>query len=380
MKGGLVSATAFLLCFLVAHVHCSSDDQHETAIAGFFAGSDGSEHTNNWAVLVDSSRFWFNYRHAANVLSLYQSIKRLGIPDSNIVVMLADDHACNSRNPFPGEIYHNRNRALNVYGDQIEVDYRGYEVNAENFIRVLTGRHDESVPRNKRLLSDERSNVLVYMTGHGGDEFLKFQDAEEISSIEIADAIEQMFEKKRYNELLFIADTCQAFSLTKQFYTPNVVAIGSSLKGQNSYSHHSDPDIGVSVVDRMSFYILEFMERVNIDSNLTLHDFFTYFNYDLLHSDPGWTTERYPRPLNKVLITEFFGALTPIEVTDSGYQLTPSKDSKSSTSDSAIEKSKYNSIGNETDKEGPVVVVNTKLTLAAFGALLALVVIASRAI
>jgi len=32
------------------------------------------------------------------------------------------------------------------------------------------------VPRSKRLLSDARSNVLVYMTGHGGDEFLKFQD------------------------------------------------------------------------------------------------------------------------------------------------------------------------------------------------------------
>jgi len=40
------------------------------------------------------------------------------------------------------------------------------------------------------------------MTGHGGDEFIKFQDAEEISSIEIADAIEQMNEKKRFLVLL----------------------------------------------------------------------------------------------------------------------------------------------------------------------------------
>ncbi|VDN41470.1 unnamed protein product [Gongylonema pulchrum] len=38
-------------------------------------------HTNNWAVLVCTSRFWFNYRHVANVLSLYHSVKRLGIPD-----------------------------------------------------------------------------------------------------------------------------------------------------------------------------------------------------------------------------------------------------------------------------------------------------------
>lgn len=52
------------------------------------------------------------------------------------------------------------------------------------------------------MLSDSRSNVLIYMTGHGGDEFIKFQDAEEISSIEIADAIEQMNEKKRFLVLL----------------------------------------------------------------------------------------------------------------------------------------------------------------------------------
>lgn len=57
---------------------------------------------------------------------------------------------------------------------------------------------DPSVPRSKRLLTDERSNVFVYMTGHGGNEFLKFQDNEEISAFDIADAFEQMYQKKRY--------------------------------------------------------------------------------------------------------------------------------------------------------------------------------------
>lgn len=36
------------------------------------------------------------------------------------------------------------------------------------------------------------------MTGHGGNEFLKFQDNEEISAFDIADAFEQMWSKKRY--------------------------------------------------------------------------------------------------------------------------------------------------------------------------------------
>jgi phosphatidylinositol glycan class K len=46
-------------------------------------------------------------------------------------------------------------------------------------------------------MTDERSNIFVYMTGHGGDEFLKFQDSEEISAFDLADAFQTMWAKKR---------------------------------------------------------------------------------------------------------------------------------------------------------------------------------------
>lgn len=35
------------------------------------------------------------------------------------------------------------------------------------------------------------------VTGHGGDGFLKFQDAEEVSNVELADAFQQMWTKRR---------------------------------------------------------------------------------------------------------------------------------------------------------------------------------------
>jgi phosphatidylinositol glycan class K len=53
--------------------------------------------------------------------------------------MLADDAACNSRNHFPGCVFANRGHALDLYGENIEVDYRGYEVTVQNFLRLLTG-------------------------------------------------------------------------------------------------------------------------------------------------------------------------------------------------------------------------------------------------
>ena len=75
----------------------------------------------------------------ANALGMYRTVKRLGIPDSNIILMLADDAACNPRNKFAGCVYANPGRGLDLYGDNIEVDYRGNEVTVENFLRVLTG-------------------------------------------------------------------------------------------------------------------------------------------------------------------------------------------------------------------------------------------------
>jgi phosphatidylinositol glycan class K len=75
----------------------------------------------------------------ANTLAMYRTIKRLGIPDSNILLMLADDVSCNARNPFPAQVYANKDRRIDLYGDGIEVDYRGYEVTVESFLRLLTG-------------------------------------------------------------------------------------------------------------------------------------------------------------------------------------------------------------------------------------------------
>ena len=76
------------------------------------------------------------------------------------------------------------------------------------------------------------------MTGHGGDEFLKFQDAEEISAFDIADAFEQMWEKRRYHEILFMIDTCQANTMYSKLYSPNILASGSSELDESSYSVH----------------------------------------------------------------------------------------------------------------------------------------------
>lgn len=37
--------------------------------------------------------------------------------------MLADDMACNARNEYPAQVFNNENHKLNLYGDNVEVNF-----------------------------------------------------------------------------------------------------------------------------------------------------------------------------------------------------------------------------------------------------------------
>lgn len=304
--------------FLIFSTVLSSDSPNDFVNIN---NSDPSRHSNNWAVLVSTSRFWFNYRHMANTLSLYRTVKRLGIPDSQIILMLSDDIACNPRNAFPGSVFNNMDEAIDLYGESIEVDYRGYEVTVENFMRLLTDKWDSDQPRSKRLLSDENSNIFIYLTGHGGNEFLKFQDAEEISAHDLADAFSQMYDQKRYNEIFFMIDTCQANTMYEKIHSPNILAVGSSEIEESSYSHHSDMDIGVAVIDRFTYYTLDFLEKIDRDSKETMDKLFAEYTFENVHSHPGIRTDLFKRNVSEVLLTDFFGNVQNVVVDDVNTEL-----------------------------------------------------------
>lgn len=49
---------------------------------------------------------------------------------------------------------------------------------------------------------------------------------------DLADALAQAHVKGRYNELMVIAETCQAATLLERITAPNVVTMASSQKGE----------------------------------------------------------------------------------------------------------------------------------------------------
>lgn len=42
-------------------------------------------------------------------------------------------------NKYAATVFNNNRLLLDLYGSNVEVDYRGYDVTVESFIRVLTG-------------------------------------------------------------------------------------------------------------------------------------------------------------------------------------------------------------------------------------------------
>lgn len=247
--------------------------------------SSSPQHTENYAVIVSASRYWFNYRHAANAFSIYQLLKdQGGFTDDNIILMVADDYSMNPRNPVkntlyntatdtidvvPGKYSNNNNKATtSIVTPDTMVDYRSEDVTVENFIRVLTGRSGGGkgpvLPSGKQM---RNAHVLLYLTGHGGEEFFKFQDVEEITAQEIADAIGQM----EFRHLLLVADTCQAFTLGAKLTTAaNVTVIGSSLKGQSSYAHGPQPVLGLAVIEKYTHYFVQRAKQLQWTKDVTI--------------------------------------------------------------------------------------------------------------
>jgi glycosylphosphatidylinositol transamidase (GPIT) subunit GPI8 len=195
----------------------------------------------------------------------------------------------------------------------VQVDLRGEAVTVATFLSILSGKWSADTPENLRLRSGPNSNLLVYMTGHGGDGFLKFQDAEEVSSQDLADAFHAAYVNGKYGSALFLIDTCQGATMFSRFYAPNVVAIASSALGENSYSHHSDNRIGVAIIDRFTFYLLGELSRISMNSTLTLEELFDRISNSPVHSTVQWRTDLLQdRAFEDLLVTDYFGMVQQV--------------------------------------------------------------------
>lgn len=114
-------------------------------------------------------------------------------------------------------------------------------------------------------------------------------------------------------------DTCQANTMYSKFKSPNIIATGSSEIDQSSYSHHADNDVGVAVIDRYTYYNLDFLESQvrEPNSKATVGELFDSYDEAKIHSRAGVRWDLFPggeEAGRARLLMDFFGNVQNVEV------------------------------------------------------------------
>lgn len=217
-------------------------------------------------------------------------------------IVIADEYAINPRNPYKNRMHASGINQPSWYANHTEIDYRGSDVTVQMFMDALLG----DAPKSLNNLN-ENSRLMIYLAGHGGDQFFKFQDEEELMAQDIANLMDRMFEEKKFGSALFIAETCQAFTLFDKLTTPNVMAFGTSLTGESAYAHHADKDLGIAIIERWTHAFLANYEESN--PKTTLYEaMFSPSEKKMLGASVGIKDDTSKHKFKDTKLSHFFGA------------------------------------------------------------------------
>jgi len=194
----------------------------------------------HWAVIMAGSNQYYNYRHQTDACHAYQIAKKHGIPESNIILLAYDDIANDPSNPFPGKLFNHPN-GTDVYAG-CKISYKGTDVTAANFLKVLTG---DTTAKGPVLKSTAADRVFVYFTDHGGPGILGVPEGcgDYIHAADVNAALMTMNQKKMYKEVLFYIEACESGSIFAGLLkAPNVKAVTASNPDESSWGWYCPPD------------------------------------------------------------------------------------------------------------------------------------------
>jgi phosphatidylinositol glycan class K len=215
------------------------------------------------AVVFSTSSRWFNYRHAANAFNVANILLKNKVQPKNLFLAVGENPVYNVRNPYPGKIYVDDQRSIDVY---VTPNISDDNVDIKTFRNVLLRgpvSHDVSP-----LVKMNGGRMLLYLTGHGGDEFLKFREIDQMKAKEFAEIISGMKRNLKFDELLIILDTCEALSMFKYIDTQGITIIVSSEIRQKSLSTHYDKEYNIPLSDMFTFTMCDLIRKMNPSSSL----------------------------------------------------------------------------------------------------------------
>ena len=219
----------------------------------------GATLCDNYAVLVAGSNTYSNYRHQSDLYHHYHILINRGINPENIIVFAYDDIAYNIRNPFPGQVF-NKPDGEDVYAGVI-IDYYGGDVTPSNFVAAITGDSEgvtlTDLRSNAKVLeSTKKDNVYIYFVGQGSDNLIAFP-SKYLYRDELISALNLMYEKGLYKELVFNLDAPQSDSMFYKVLPTNISVYATTAA--NSTACYCDSGVAC-LGDEYSVNFMEYIE------------------------------------------------------------------------------------------------------------------------
>lgn len=203
----------------------------------------------NWVVIAAGSKTYGNYRHQADACHAYQVVKKGGVPEENIILMMEDDIANDPENPFPGKMFNKPTAAgtpgVDVY-DGCNIDYKGSVVTAKLFLDVLQGKSDEvdGMGSGKVLKSGPNDKVFINFVDHGGTGIIEFPNGDFLHATDLNTALKAMHTSKMYDKLVFYMEACESGSMFENLLPAdiNVYATTAANAAESSWGTYCPPD------------------------------------------------------------------------------------------------------------------------------------------
>ena len=246
--------------------------------------------TDQYAVLVQGSNGWENYRHEADVLNIYQMLKRNGYDDDHIILVSSDDVANASENTDRGAVRTDPDGANLREGAVI--DYKNADLTPADIVNILKGEKTDRTP--VVLPADAGQNVLLFWSGHGrskatnGIDEMAWRDlptGQGMTASLLSETLQQMADQKQFRQMLVCLEPCYSANMGKALEgIPGVLAICSAGAYEQSFADSWSNDLNVWMCDRFSRNLVG---HVSENPDGTYRDLYLYCAQHTLGSHVG---------------------------------------------------------------------------------------------
>lgn len=204
--------------------------------------------TDQYAVLVQGSQGLKNYRHQADVLSMYQMLRKNGFTDDHIILITDGALAQDNDNPEKGIIRTSMSGQDLLGGSdglpKAVVDYDAATLTAADIADILLGRQSSKLP--VVLPRNSGQNVFFYWSGHGrsvahgGTDEFEWRDAnagQGFTASLMRQTVDEMLTKGYCRKLLIVAEPCYSEVVIRPLEgIQGVLAISGAAANEQSWS------------------------------------------------------------------------------------------------------------------------------------------------